>query len=225
MKKTAAFALIVLAAATLACSWFSDDPATNSDTPPSTANATTNTAANTTTAATRDDPAADINAMADRFLAQRSFRAKMTGKGGKDFRTDLEFVAPDRFRMKTGPGLETVIIGKDVYLSMGDSWQKMPGSLGNSVPDLRAAFDKEGRKWFSDVRFIGEDTVDGVPALVYQYKNRGAGNAGENDSKIWISKTDGLPLKLEATYKSGDLRSMLIEYEYDPTITIKPPVK
>lgn len=219
---------MIVAAFALGCSQLSELGSSNSPSAPNSNAASPGTSPSTNpdragAISPSGDPAADINAMADRFLAEKSFRAKMTGKGDKDFRTDLEFVAPDRFHMKTGPGLETVIIGKDVYLSMGDSWQKMPGGLGSSVPDLRAAFDKEGRKWFSDVRFAGEETVDGVPALVYQYKNRGAGNAGENDSKIWISKADGLPLKLEATYKSGTLRSMLIEYEYDPNIKIEVP--
>lgn len=192
----------------------------NSD-PSNTDSASADTSGGLTASA---DPVADINRMADRFLIEKSFRAKMTGKGDKDMKTDLEFVAPDRFRLIRGPGLETIIIGKDIYLQTGNTWQKMPGGLGSSVPDLRAAFDKEGRKWFSDVKYIGEDTANGKPSLVYQYKNKGHENMGENDSKVWIAKSDGLPVKIEARYKTGALKSMLIEYEYDPTIKIEPPV-
>ena len=147
----------------------------------------------------------------------------MRGSGDKEIKTDLEFVASDRFRIKTGPGLETIVIGKDVYLSMEGSFQKLPGGIGNSVPDLRATFNKEGRKWFSDVKFVGEETVSGRPSLVYEYKNKGHGNLGENDSKIWVAKDDGLPLKIESRYKSGNLKTMVIEYEYDPNIKIEVP--
>ncbi|MEQ1763045.1 MAG: hypothetical protein ABL984_07865 [Pyrinomonadaceae bacterium] len=223
MNRDLVFPLILLAVAALGCSWLNDAGTTNSVNTAgvnSNANATNNS---TSTAATRENPAADIEAMADKFLAERTFRAKMRGTGDKEVKTDLEFVAPDRFRLKTGPGLETVVIGKDVYLSMEGSFQKLPGAMGNSVPDLRATFNNEGRKWFSDVRFVGEETVNGKPSLVYEYKNKGEGNRGENDSKIWVAKDDGLPLKIESRYKSGNLKTMVIEYEYDPNIKIEVP--
>jgi hypothetical protein len=149
----------------------------------------------------------------------------MRGTGDKEVKTDLEFVAPDRFRIKTGPGLETIVIGKDVYLSMNGSFEKLPGAMDGSIPDLRATFNKEGRKWFSDVKYVGEESVGGKPSLVYEYKNKGEGNLGENDSKIWVGKDDGLPLKIESRYKRGNLKTMVIEYEYDPNIKIEAPVK
>ena len=171
------------------------------------------------------DPQADIASMADKFLNKKSFGAKITGYGDKETRTDLEFVAPDRFRVKTGENLETIVIGKDVYISMNGSFQKLPGAMGDTVPDLRKTFDKEGRKWFSDVKFVGEEMTNGKPALVYAYQNQGPGiGVGENESKVWISKQDGLPIKIEATYKSGTTKSMRIEYDFETPVTIEPPV-
>jgi len=220
MNRDLAISLILLTAVAIGCSQIREPEAASSAN-----SAEANSAANdsTTVAATRENPAADIEAMADKFLAEKTFRAKMRGTGEKEVKTDLEFVAPDRFRIKTGPGLETIVIGKDVYLSMNGSYQKLPGAMDGSIPDLRATFNKEGRKWFSDVRFIGEESVSGKPSLVYEYKNKGEGNLGENDSKIWVAKDDGLPLKIESRYKRGNLRTMIIEYEYDPNITIDVP--
>ena len=220
MNRDLAISLILLTAVAIGCSQIRGPEAANS-----TNSAEANSAANNSTAvtATRENPAADIEAMADKFLAEKTFRAKMRGTGEKEVKTDLEFVAPDRFRIKTGPGLETIVIGKDVYLSMNGSYQKLPGAMDGSIPDLRATFNKEGRKWFSDVRFVGEESVNGKPSLVYEYKNKGEGNLGENDSKIWVAKDDGLPLKIESRYKRGNLRTMIIEYEYDPNITIDVP--
>lgn len=219
MKLTAALPLAVLAAATIACSWLNDQGSSNS----STANTANQSTANSASATTREDPVADINAMADKFLAEKTFRAKMLGTGKKDVKTDLEFVAPDRFRIKTGPGLETIVIGKDMYISMEGSFMKLPGTMPDSIPNLRETFDKEGRKWFSDVRFVGEETANGRPSYVYEYKNKGEGNRGENDSKIWIAKDDGLPVRIESRYKTGDMKTMTIEYEYDPNIKIEVP--
>lgn len=222
MKLNAALPLVVLATSALACSWLGDEPATNS------ANVASNAAVNVTgnsasSAAVRENPVADIDAMADKFLAQRSFRAKMLGTGAKDVKTDLEFVAPDRFRIKTGPGMETIVIGKDVYISLDGSFTKLPGAMGNSVPDLRSTFEKEGRQWFSDVRYVGEETVNGRPVYTYEYVNKGPQNVGENNSKIWVAKDDGLPLRIESRYRSGDLKTMTIDYEYDPNIKIDVP--
>jgi hypothetical protein len=169
------------------------------------------------------DPQADIESMADKFLTEKSFKAKMIGYGDKEIRTEIEFVAPDRFRVKSGEKLETIVIGKDLYLSMDGSYQKIPGGMGDTIPDLRKTFDKEGRKWFSDVKFVGEEMAEGKPALVYAYHNKGLNGVGENDSKVWISKADGLPIKIEAAYKSGSMKSMKIEYDFETPITIEPP--
>lgn len=220
MGKRIAIPLLIMVGATLACSWLNNDGASNSETAPSNTNTTTNTE-NTNTV--RENPAADIDAMADKFLAQRSFRAKMIGTGDKEVRTDLEFASPDRFRIKTGPGLETIVIGKDVYVSLEGSFMKLPGGMPDSVPNLREAFEKEGRKWFSDVRFVGEETVNGRPAYAYEYINKGPQSTGENNSKIWVAKDDGLPLRLESRFKSGNFKTMTIEYEYDPNIKIDVP--
>lgn len=217
---------LMIAAVSLGCSQLTEPGASNlsnANGSSSSSNTPTNSTSNTTGTTTRENPAADIEVMADKFLAEKTFRAKMRGTGDKDVKTDLEFVAPDRFRLVTGPGLETIVIGKDVYLSMNGSFQKLPGAMGNSIPDLRASFNKEGRKWFSDVRFVGEETVNGKPSLVYEYKNKGEGNRGENDSKIWIAKDDGLPQRIESRYKTGNLKTMVIDYEYDPSIKIEVP--
>ena len=227
MKLDHILPLILLAATALGCSQLRD-MTNRSDAPPNTANSPSTTDGSTSGAsagvAPSGDPNADINRMADAFLEQKSFRATMVGSGQTPMNMELEFVAPDRFRIKNTSGPEMVIVGKNVYLENEGRWQKMPGDLGASVPDMRKAWDKEGRKWFTDVRYVGEDTANGTPAHVYTYHNKGVEGSGENDSKIWISKSDGLPVRIEAVYKSGPLKSMTIDYDYDADISIEPPV-
>lgn len=220
MGKRLALPLLIIATAALGCSWLNDRPASDN------ANAPVNTTSSATATTTRENPTADIEAMADKFLSEKTFRAKMLGIGEKDkeVKTDMEFVAPDRFRIRTGPGLETIVIGKDMYVSMQPGkFMKLPGTLPSSIPNLRETFNKEGRQWFSDVRYVGEEAVDGKPAYVYEYKNKGPDKLGENDSKIWVAKDNGLPLRIESKFKSGNFKSMTIEYEYDPNIKIEVP--
>ena len=227
MKLDHILPLLMLAALALGCSRLSETVgegnASNTAASSNTSEPAKNSASDSAGIEPSGDPTADINRMADAFLEQRSFRATMIGSGQTPLNMELEYVAPDRFRIKNGRGPETVIIGKDLYLELNGHWQKMPGGLGASVPDIRKAWDKEGRKWISEAKYSGEETVNGSPANVYTYHNKGAEGVGENDSRIWISKSNGLPIRIEANYKSGTLKSMRIDYFYDENISIEPP--
>jgi hypothetical protein len=224
MKFQIILPLLILAAFALGCSQISDMTGQGNTTNTNSAAPADGTAPESAGIAPSGDPTTDINRMADAFLEQKSFRANMVGSGTTPMNIEFEYVAPDRFRIRNAQGPETVIIGKDIYIEMNGRWQKMPGGLGASIPDIRKAWDKEGRKWISDAKYAGEETVNGVPAHIYTYHNKGAEGVGENDSKIWISKADGLPVRIEANYKSGPLRSMRIDYFYGENISIESPV-
>lgn len=171
------------------------------------------------------DAKADVEKLSDRFMTVKSFRATMSAEGETPMETDLEFVAPDRYRIKTGNLMEVIIIGKTTYMKMGDKWQRMPGELDSAIGDMRSTFNKEGMKWISDVKYTGDDTVDGKAAYVYTYHAKGPDKIGENESKLWIAKSDGLPIKVEAVYKSGPMKSMKVEYDYETPVSIEPPIK
>ncbi|MBK9155137.1 MAG: hypothetical protein IPM25_13120 [Chloracidobacterium sp.] len=172
------------------------------------------------------DPRKDIEQLADRFLAVPSFRAVMTSEGETPMDATLEFVSPDRFRMQNKGGFEIILIGKESYMKIGDRWQKTPMLSDASITGIRAAWDENGRKWFSDVVYQGEETVDGRGAHVYTFRNADPETAeGKNDSKIWIAKDDGLPIKLEAVYLTGSLKKMLIKYDFKTPVTIEAPAQ
>ncbi len=230
MNKDLILPLFILLALSLGCSKISElakGPANTGST--SNANSETPKTGDDAPAsgefAPSSDPKVDIEKMADRFMSLKSFRAEMDGDGQTPMKTDLEFISPDRYRIKTGNSMEMIVIGKTSYMKMGSKWQKMSLPLDSTISDMRSAFNKEGMKWFSDVKYTGDDTVDGNPAYVYTYHNKGPGaGVGENDSKVWIAKDDGLPIKIEAIYKKGNLKSMKIEYDYETPVVIEPPV-
>lgn len=230
MKKDLLIPFVILLSLTLGCSKITELANRSGN-----AGGASNT--NTEPPRTTDDPAqasgeyapssdakADIEKLADRFMTIKSFRANMTGEGQTPMRTEMEFVAPDRYRIKTGNVMDVIIIGRTTYMKIGGKWQKMDMPPENAIGEMRTAFNKEAMKWVSDVKYSGDDTVDGKPAYVYTYHGKGPDNVGENDSKIWIAKSNGLPIRVEATYKSGNLRSMTIDYDYDSPVTIEPPV-
>lgn len=172
------------------------------------------------------DARADIEQMADRFLSVPSFRAEMKAEGDTQMDSTLEFVSPDRFRMQNKGGFEIILIGKESYMKIGDRWQKTPMLSDASITGIRATWDKESRKWINDVSYEGEETVDGRAAYVYRYHSKFAETeAGENDSKIWIARDDGLPIKLAAVYKSGKLKEMSIKYDFKTPVSIEAPAQ
>ncbi len=174
------------------------------------------------------DPKADIEKMADRFLSLESFRAEMTSEGTMKMNADLDFIAPDRFRIKAempnGQSSEMILIGKQTYMKMGDRWQKMPVDIGTKIPNMRETFTREGMKWFKEIKYVGEETADGKAAHLYTYDGEAPGGGNAYSSKIWIGKKDGRPIKLNAVYKTGEMKSMDIAYDYETKITIEPPV-
>lgn len=230
MKKDLFIPLFILLALTLGCSKISELANRSSNTG-SGANSNSESAKTGETApasgdyAPSSDAKADVEKLSERFMTVKSFRATMSAVGEMPMETDLEFVAPDRYRIKTGNLMDVIIIGKTTYMKLGDKWQKMPGELDSQISDMRSTFNKEGMRWISDVKYAGDDTVDGKAAYVYTYHAKGPDKVGENESKLWIAKSDGLPIKVEATYKTGPMKSMKVEYDYDAPVSIEPPIK
>jgi outer membrane lipoprotein-sorting protein len=173
------------------------------------------------------DPKADVIEASRKFIALKSFSAKMEGTGQTELRSQVDYAAPDRFHVKylagTGAGTEMIMIGDQTYMKSGNSWSKFPG--GGSMPTLRDSFTEEGLKTLSDVKFEGSDTVDGKSALVYTYKNVTPQGSYPFNSKIWIDKDSRLPIKIVVDYPSGPLKQMTVNYDTETPVTIEPPIK
>jgi len=173
------------------------------------------------------DPKADVIEASRKFIALKSFSAKMEGTGQTELKSQVDYVAPDRFHVKylagTGAGMEMIVIGDQMYMKSGGGWNKSSG--GNTVPTLRDSFTEEGLKTLSDVKFEGNDTLDGRSALIYSYKNVTPQGGYPFNSKIWIGKDSGLPMKILVDYPSGPLKQMTVNYDTETPVTIEPPIK
>ena len=174
------------------------------------------------------DPRADVVEASKKFLALPFFTAKMEGTGQTEIKSQVEYAAPDKFHIKylggTGVGMEIIYIGKDSYMKSGDKWSKMPGS-GTNIPNLRDSFTEEGLKTLSDVKFDGEDTIDGKPAMAYSYKNVTPVGAYPFTSKIWLSQKTGVPLRIYVEYSNGALKNMTVNYDTESPVSIEAPIK
>ena len=177
------------------------------------------------TATGGSDPKADIVEASKKFIALPSFTANMEGVGQTDIKSQVAYVAPDRFHVRylggTGAGMELIYIGSDSYMKSGDKWTKSPGS-GN-IPNLRDSFTEAGLKTLTDAKYEGDDTVDGKSASVYSYKNVTPVGSFPFTSKMWVSNDTGVPMKIYAEYPNGALKHMTVNYDTESKVTVEPP--
>ena len=147
----------------------------------------------------------------------KSFRMHVSTAGAPE--VTVEVVMPDRYHINTGQA-EMIMIGNTTYIKMGNTWQKMniPGGGASAFnPDTFSpkTFATQLQN-LPDVKFLGADTVDGVPCTVYQITPKGGGSA--STTKFWIGVGDGFPHKIE----SG--AATITFTDFNGNITINPPI-
>jgi len=173
------------------------------------------------------DPKADIVAASKKFIDLPAFSAKMEGQGQSEIKSQVDYVAPDRYHVTylggTGAGMEMIMMGNQTYMKVAGKWTKMPGKA-KAIPTLRDSFTEEGLKTLSDVKFEGDDSVNGKPALLYSYKNVTPVGNYPFSSKIWIGKDTGLPMKIYVEYSNGMLKNMTVNYDTESPVTIEAPI-
>ena len=181
------------------------------------------------TATGGSDPKADVIAASKKFIDLKSFTANMEGMGQTEIKSQVSYLAPDRFHITylggTGAGMEMIVVGSDMYMKAPGTgkWSKMPGNGGAAIPNLRDSFTEEGLKSLSDVKFDGEETIDGKPAMVYSYKNVTPKGGFPFTSKTYVNKDTGLPMRIKVDYENGTLKTMTVNYDTETPVTIEAP--
>src|SRR5215204_6056182 len=180
------------------------------------------------TATGGSDPKEDVIQASKKFIELPYFTANMEGKGQTDIKSRVEYSSPDRYHVKylggTGAGMEMIWIGKEMYMNANGKWSRLPAS-NTAIPTLRDSFTEEGLKTLSEVKFEGEDSVEGETALAYSYKNVTPVGNYPFMSKIWIGKDSGVPKKIYVEYTNGTLKNMTVNYDTASPVTIEPPIK
>lgn len=165
-------------------------------------------------------PEDEMKASMDKFLKARSFHAVMDMQGAQNMVMEMDFVAPDRYRMKMPMGTQ-VIIGDTMHMQANGRSMKMPlpkGTLTQWRDPLRIEENKAGMS----VESLGNDTVDGQPAKKYLVRHT---EPKPSEFTFWIDG-DGLPLQLVSQGEAqGKPYSMTLRYSRfdDPSIVIDAP--
>src|SRR4051812_15828387 len=173
------------------------------------------------------DPKQEVIEASKKFVGLPHLSAKMDGMGQTEIKSQVDYVAPDRYHIMylggTGAGMEMIMIGDDFYMKTAGKWMKSPGANAGAIPTLRDSFTDEGLKTLSDVKYEGSDSVDGKSANVYTYKNVTPKGQYPFSSKIWIGQDTGLPMKIVVDYTNGVLKQMTVNYDSETPVTIEEP--
>ncbi|HST23915.1 MAG TPA: hypothetical protein VLR90_22600 [Blastocatellia bacterium] len=179
-----------------------------------------------TPASTNANP---TDAMTASFKAQfdaKSYRIRMESLS-ENHTTIAEYVAPDRFHM-AAPMNEMIIIGSDTYTKAPTGqWQKVPLNANQMISMFRDSKMVEELRNNTSVKFLGTDSLDGMPVKIYEYTVKNAyGTNMTSTSKAWISANDNLPRKMEvqADVNGKPSKTVITYYDYNADIKIVPPM-
>lgn len=166
-------------------------------------------------------PKEDLKALSVKFLALRSYHASMQNSDKRMPKIEMDFVAPDRYRMQMPMGTHYVI-GDTMYMTIDGRTMRVPMPKG-TVSQWREA-DRSFREIDKmRIEALGVETLNGKPAKKYRMTQT-TGNPPAS-TLLWVG-ADGYPAKIETT---GNTRkgatTMTIVYSRfdDPTIRIEPP--
>lgn len=148
-----------------------------------------------------------------------------TTTDGKTTQTTVEVVLPDRYHIVM-PNQEMLIVGNKSYQKQNGKWVAFPIDIGSIIAGAVGPLTQTAEQDISNVQLVGQDTVNGAPATVYQYQEiiNSGGSSINSTSKIWIDNASGLPVKQEITGSFGGIESTTVQtIQYDPTIQIEAP--
>lgn len=152
-----------------------------------------------------------------KFLAVKSFRADVTDVNKQQPISTMNFVAPDRYHIKTGQGgTEQTIIGDDAYTTIEGRTMKLPMPVGKIIGQYRNQATLAQLEQGMTVTSAGSDSVDGELADAYSYTITEPVKA---DVKVWISQKSGLPIQIESQGRFLGVKSTtrVKYYDFDDT--------
>ena len=242
MNSQTKFSACLLCLLLLTCAACASRPAgDNGAGGPAASNGSTSGGATTAAAAISENDK-PLDAMTRAMRAQldaKSYRArvKTTLADGAASEMLIEYSAPDSYRM-TRPaqggagdnaGMEFVIVGGATYIKTPNAgWVKSPIDAGEMIKGFRDPKMLDELTKTADVKFIGPDTLDGAPMLVYQYtQTNPMGMNVKNTAKTWLSVADGLPRKTESEgeFQGKKTKTLITMSDYNADIRIESPVK
>jgi hypothetical protein len=187
------------------------------------------TPAATSAAAGGDDAASEFEKMvADAWANAKSYKTTLNiydiDATTPSMTSTTETMAPDKEHTVTsfaGQTMESIRIGDDTYVKLGDTWQKSPNLDASAEPPV-SGDDVVGDlsdPSTPDTKIVkkGEETLDGVKVTVYEVTMDDGTLA-----TFWVGTDDHLPRKTEIKSDTGHFEVIFSDYGKD--FGIKAPI-
>ena len=179
-------------------------------------------------AAAKASPLEGLTNAFQKAFEAKAYRARLEAtREGITAMTTYEFVAPDRFRMITGP-TEMIVIGDAPFLKTLGSWQKVATGLQSQMKSVRDPEMVEKLRKSTDAKFVQHDLFEGKQMLVFECSSKDLlGAEGVTYAKTWVGVLDGLPHKAEFEGMTGSVKTkgVMTWYDYNADIKIEPPLR
>jgi hypothetical protein len=153
-----------------------------------------------------ENPRAALNATVRAFGQVKTYTATQVISGTQGYITQtVEFVAPGTMHMINwidGKPGEHVIVGNTLYVSTTTGWKKSQLTLATLLKGMNFAgvtrLIKAAPSYVTSAKYVGPDTVNGVPTQVYEYQMRVSVLPIKATATLWIG-ADHLPYRMDTT--------------------------
>ena len=142
-----------------------------------------------------------------------------------------EFAAADRSHLKltggSGGDFEQITIGEKRYWYTGGKWSEQAGPSMAQRVKRGEEFAKKLAEMTKEVKYIGPETINGVPCFAYAYtiETTLSGQSYVGTGKAWIAVADGLPRQNDSEFKvAGYATKSHIVYEYNVDVKVERPI-
>jgi hypothetical protein len=145
--------------------------------------------------------------------------------GDRTFESIAEVIPPDRFHV-IASGQEMLIIGPKSYIKQNGKWISFAADVSEIVAGVRGSLQDDIAYRISDVQQVGQETVNGTPAIVYQFKEDVGSGSDQISSlvKLWIDQARGVPIRQEIDSDVKGVKTHTVQViQYDPNIVIDDP--
>jgi hypothetical protein len=142
---------------------------------------------------------------------ERVHSVHMHREGGTT--TDVDYVAPDRYRVTYG-STEIIWIGKTQYIR-GEGGQWTSAITGNEAPFERSVI---GALQKADIKDLGDAKLGTIMTRRYEITTPEKAVA-----TVWIGQTDGLTYRIENRKADGTFDSAYVYSQFNAPIKIDPP--
>lgn len=159
----------------------------------------------------------DLKAVFVRFRNVKAFsQTDITTK-----KLTVSYIAPDRYKIESEL-VDSILIGKNAYVKIGDSWSKSEENIGEAMKDFHETFSEKTFEGLKEIKFAGSTNEFDQDLYIYTFKGFRK-NVGSNyTATLTVTKEDGLPRKLKFDFEAGKSKPTTYAYYYK-NIVIDPP--